>query len=137
MLIWAWALQQTVTRQFELHRWDQPSLLFARPLQLYQGMPMTTQQLEFELQAAGYMRQQGQRLQPGQYASDGALWRARSRNFLFADGEQASALVQIRFSADQISELRVDERAWISFALIPPRSVPSVRPVLMIANLSH
>jgi len=119
MLIWAWALQQNVTRQFELHRWDQPSLLFARPLQLYQGMPMTMQQLEFELQAAGYMRHQGQRLQPGQYASDGALWRARSRNFLFADTEQASALVQIRFSADQISELRADERAVDHFRFDP------------------
>lgn len=118
-VIWIGALQQTVVKQFELHRWDQPSLLFARPLQLYPGMPLRVAQLEFELQAAGYSRSKAALTLPGQYRSTDAGLQARSRDFQFADGLQAGAVVEVRFAADRVARLLLDGRAVDQFRFDP------------------
>jgi len=118
-VIWAGSLQQTVVKQFELHRWDQPSLVFARPLQLDRGMRMSMAQLEFELQAAGYNQQGGAVTRPGQFARTGARLQARSRDFTFADGAQVGALVDVRISAERVSSLLVNAQTVDQFRFDP------------------
>jgi len=152
LVVWVVALQHSVVGQFELHRWDQPSLVFARPLQLDRGMSMTMEQLEFELQAAGYHGQITAANRPGQYARRGDSLQAHAREFVFADGRQPAASVQIRLTAERVSELRVagepvqqfrfdpaeigslqasgaDDRKFMSLDSFPPLLVTAIQAV--------
>jgi penicillin-binding protein 1B len=51
-----WHLDREVTRQFEGRRWTLPAQVYASPLELYAGAPLTPTQLERELQRLHYRR---------------------------------------------------------------------------------
>ena len=49
-------LDHLVTRQFEGRRWTLPAQVYAAPLELYAGAPLTPAQLEQELRRLQYRR---------------------------------------------------------------------------------
>jgi penicillin-binding protein 1B len=56
MVPWVAYLNHQVTTEFEGRKWDLPSRVFARALDLYPGAPLSLQDLETELRLAGYRR---------------------------------------------------------------------------------
>jgi penicillin-binding protein 1B len=54
MLPWVVYLNHQVTSEFEGRKWDLPSRVYARPLALYPGAPLTLSDLELELRLSGY-----------------------------------------------------------------------------------
>jgi penicillin-binding protein 1B len=52
--LYLWHLDREVTRQFEGRRWTLPAQVYASPLELYAGAPLTPAQLERELQRLHY-----------------------------------------------------------------------------------
>lgn len=117
--VWVWSLQKTVVEQFEQRRWDQPSLVYARPLQLDRGMRLSTAQLVFELQAAGYSSADSASLQPGQFRRRGDSVQAQSRAFVFADGLQPSVAVRVKIAEQRVDALWVAGKPATQFRFDP------------------
>src|SRR5690606_6302417 len=75
-------LHYRVTTEFEGKRWALPARVYARPLELYQGMNLRPENLEVELRALNY-RQEGGGRQPGTYQRSGDRFTLTSRAFQF------------------------------------------------------
>ena len=56
LLPWVAYLNHQVSTEFEGRKWDLPSHVYARALDLYPGRPITLKDLELELGIAGYRR---------------------------------------------------------------------------------
>jgi hypothetical protein len=58
LLPWVVYLNHQVTTEFEGRKWDLPSRVYARALDIYPGLPLSTEDLELELSVAGYSKAQ-------------------------------------------------------------------------------
>ncbi|MGO1540831.1 MAG: penicillin-binding protein 1B [Luteimonas sp.] len=98
-------LNQQLEQQFEALRWQEPTRVYARPLQLSPGLVLDAQTLRHELQAAGYREADGSR--PGTWAEqDDGSWRISSHGFQDVDGEVTPRQVEMRLSGGRVSRLR-------------------------------
>src|SRR5690554_2082084 len=98
-------LNQQLEQQFGAWRWQEPTRVYARPLQLSQGLALDAQTLRHELQAAGYREADG--IRPGTWAElDDGSWRISSHGFHDIDGEVAPSQVELRLSGGRVSRLR-------------------------------
>ena len=97
-----------VRDQFEGRRWSIPARIYARPVELYPGMPMSADALETELRAAGYRRARAAK-RAATYSRDGDRINLYTRRFQFWDGEQPAQSVQVRFKGARVSGLRGKE----------------------------
>src|SRR5690625_2610675 len=98
-------LDYRVTSEFEGKRWALPARVYARPLELYQGMRLRPENLEIALQALNYRQESGGQ-QPGTYQRRGDLFTLTSRAFQYPDGLEPARTVQVQFTGKQISALR-------------------------------
>ncbi len=97
-------LNHQVSERFGELRWQVPTRVYARPLQLAPGVAMSAASLKTELDAAGY--REGDGVRPGTYATEGARWTIASRGFRDVDGVVAPARVQVTLSGGRVSRLR-------------------------------
>ena len=97
-------LDIVVRSQFEGKRWLLPARVYARPLELYAGKSISTDQLEQELRALGYQRSASLD-QPGSWRRQGDLIRLHSRSFRFWDGTESPRRVNVAFSGKRLSRL--------------------------------
>lgn len=97
-------LDYRVTTQFEGKRWALPARVYARPLELYEGLTLRPGNLETELKALNYRQESGGRL-PGTYARSGNHFRITTRAFQFPDGTEPSRTLELEFSGRQIIRL--------------------------------
>ncbi len=67
---WTAYLNYQVTTEFEGRKWDLPSRVYARALDLYPGLPITLDDLELELSIARYLRKTNAD-RPGLYSVSG------------------------------------------------------------------
>ena len=63
-------LDRIVTKQFEGRRWTLPAQVFASPLELYVGLPLSAADVETELKRLQY-RKVEQLVRPGTYRTQG------------------------------------------------------------------
>src|SRR6218665_851569 len=52
--IWSLYLDKVVREKFEGKKWSLPARVYSRPLELYEGLPLTPVLFEKELEALGY-----------------------------------------------------------------------------------
>ena len=97
-------LNQQISERFGELRWQVPTRVYARPLQLAPGVTMNAATLKTELDAAGY--REGDGVKPGTYATEGARWTISSRGFRDVDGVVAPARVQVTLANGRVSRLR-------------------------------
>jgi len=97
-------LNHQVSERFGQLRWQVPTRVFARPLQLAPGMAMDAQTLKTELAAASYREDGGKR--PGTYQHDGARWTIANRGFRDVDGDVAPSRVEVTLSGGRVASLR-------------------------------
>ena len=71
-------LNHQVSERFGELRWQLPTRVYARPLELVPGLAMDAQTLKTELDAAAY-RDDGAGVRPGTYLRDGGRWLIASR----------------------------------------------------------
>lgn len=83
-----------VRSQFDGRKWSVPARVYARPLELYIGKPLSQEQLKFELMQSGYRLSNG-RLRPGEYQSTGKNYRIVTRQFDFWDSHQPPRYIEI------------------------------------------
>ncbi len=80
-------LDRVVRGKFEGKRWALPARVYARPLELYLGRPLTSDQLVGELIRLNY-RQVDAPQSPGSYSRSGDRFLLQTRPFRFWDGEE-------------------------------------------------
>lgn len=115
-------LDYEVRSQFDGRKWSVPARVYARPLELYIGKPLSHEQLGFELKTSGY-RLTTNKIKTGYYQKSGNSYRIVIREFDFWDGHQPPRYVEIKLEDGFVSNV-VDFRDHTDIAIV--RLEPSV-----------
>jgi penicillin-binding protein 1B len=102
-------LNALVSTTFSDRRWEVPAKVFARPLELYPGLPMSIDSVEFELDLLGY-REVGAINGPGQKRRNGQRLEVFTRSFSFPEEGIPARRIAMEFSGDKLVSLRSDGR---------------------------
>ena len=120
-------LDREVRTQFEGKRWAVPARVFARPLELFPGLPLSPAQLEKELQLLRYTKVRKAQA-PGSYARSGDAVTLRTRGFLFADDEQGAQAAVVRFSGGRVASLTATGGGSLSLMRLEPFEIGGIYP---------
>ena len=108
--IWTLYLDSVVREKFEGKKWALPARVYARPLELYQGLSLTPALFEQELRALGY-RFDGDIKAPGQVVkkvsslSNEVTYHIHSRGFSFWDKDEAARKFMLRVANNSVQGL--------------------------------
>jgi penicillin-binding protein 1B len=123
-----YSLNSTVRRQFEGKRWALPARVYARPLELFAGMPLTPEDLTHELLSLGY-RRTAQAEGPGSFTRKGDTVHITTRAFVFWDGEEPSVPVQAVFQRNRLVSLwHAHSSAPLPLVRLDPPLIGSIYP---------
>ena len=100
-LVW---LDSQIRVRFDDLSWDLPSRVYARPLHLAPGTPMSAQALRLELSATRYVKTDDARL-PGGYAENAQRFTIARRAFADADGRVPARRIAVTLAANQVATL--------------------------------
>jgi len=97
-------LDAQIRAKFEGQRWALPARVFARPLELFQGMPLKAEQFAAELGLLSY-RPVRQIEGPGTYVRQQEGFEIYTRGFDFWDGREEPQRIQVSFAGDSLKDL--------------------------------
>lgn len=118
-------LDAVVTKTFDVHRWTVPARVYARPLDLYAGRPLTVTALLGELRELGY-REVAAPAAQGEFAisTDGLTVQLVTRGFVFPEGRTRPQKATLSFSAARIERLTAADR----ILRLEPVVIGTIRP---------
>src|SRR6056297_1207084 len=99
---WMVYLDAVVTSRFEGRRFEVPSRVYARPLELYDGASVTASGLQRELELAGYRL--GRSDSGGTYRRNGGQFEIYTRGFRFSDGQEPRRRLSLVIFNDKVRE---------------------------------
>ncbi len=102
-------LNHQVTMRFGQLRWQVPTRVYARPLQVAQGIAMDARTLKTELDAASY-RDDGTGERPGTYGNKGGRWRIANRGYQDVGGRIGPSRIEVTVSGGRVQSVRDVER---------------------------
>jgi penicillin-binding protein 1B len=121
-------LDREVTHQFEGRRWTLPAQIYAAPLELYAGLPLTLADLEHELQRLRYRRVD--RLEkPGTYREQGTRIDVALRPARFADETRPASILTVVAGASGIEALRDSDGKDVAIVRLEPLLIGSIFPI--------
>jgi len=121
-------LDKIVRAKFEGQRWALPARVYARPLELYVGRPLTTDELAGELQRLKY-RDDASLARPGSYRLDGDRVLIRTRAFRFWDGAEPEHRLEVRVADRVVTDLRsLDGGRDLALVRLDPALIASIYP---------
>jgi penicillin-binding protein 1B len=97
-------LDSQIRSKFEGQRWALPAHVYARPLELFQGMTFSGDQFANELQWLRY-RDMSQPHGPGTFSRNDETFEVITRGFDFWDGPETSQRIRISFEDGKLKEL--------------------------------
>jgi penicillin-binding protein 1B len=118
-----------VTSQFTGRRWDLPAHVYARPVELYPGLPVSMEGLVAELRRLGYRPVGDVPNLPGTFRRGTDNIELISRPFRFWDGEQGALRIEATLDAQGVAELRGPGGTSLPVARLDPLLIGSVFPV--------
>jgi penicillin-binding protein 1B len=122
-LIW---LDSQIRVRFDDLSWDLPSRVYARPLQLQPGTPMSAQALRLELAAARYARSDDAK-QPGSYAESSGRFTIARRAFADGDGREPARRITVTLAGNQVAALTdADSGAALEQARLDPARIATL-----------
>ena len=122
-------LDLLVTRQFEGRRWTLPAQVYAAPLELYAGLPLSAADLERELQRLHYRRTTTLDGHPGAYRRTPGRIEVQLRPARFADESRAAALLSIATSERSVASLTDAAGRDVAVARFEPLLIGSIFPI--------
>lgn len=102
---WTVYLDAVVTSRFEGRRFEVPSRVYARPLELYDGAGISSGALERELELSGFRKGDGSRA--GTYRRNGGHFVISTRGFKFPDGQAPRRRLALNIYGDRIQDFSV------------------------------
>ena len=130
LTLWAYVsyLDSVVKAKFEGKRWALPARVYARPLELYPGMNMTTSQFVQELASLGYYDAPTPKVS-GSYRRKGNSFFVITRAATFWDGKEPSIAFRAEFSNGVISSLSRDSgNESLNLVRFDPMQIGSIYP---------
>lgn len=112
-------LDAVITNHFEGKRWSIPAKVYGRPLELYDGMPLTEAQLAFELSLLNY-RHVYDTPGPGSFSTNQREYTIVTRGFDFWEGAEPSREVRINLRGGRVSGMDVSNQSGSIVRLEPP-----------------
>jgi penicillin-binding protein 1B len=126
--IWVVHLDTTVTREFQGRHWSVPARVFAAPLELYVGAPISANDLEEELHRLHYHRGDPA-AGPGVYRRTGNAFDLLARRARFIDEVREPQLVSIHADSASITGMRQGDGADLPVFRLEPPVIGSVFPI--------
>ena len=121
-------LNHVATTQFEGRRWTLPAQVFAAPLELYTGLPLSRAQLAAELERLGYKR--SERLErPGTYRFKDTHLEVALRPARFADEARHAGILSIAFGNEGIAGLTEAAGQEVPVLRLEPLLIGSIFPI--------
>ncbi len=120
-------LDRLVVGRFDGRRWDLPAHVYARPLEIYAGLPLSADGLVAELKRLGY-RNVARPTQPGSFQRSGGRVELVTRPFDFWDGKQAAQRAAVAFSGAAVVGLRQPDGGPLPLVRLDPLLIGSVFP---------
>lgn len=121
-------LDFTVRTHFEGKRWELPARVYARPLELFQGMRLAPAELGEELSDLGYRRNAGLDKE-GQYSPGDTELRLVTRAFRFWDSAEPSRKVRVVFEGNSVSGLQdFESGGTLDLVRLDPVLIGSIYP---------
>lgn len=123
---YTWYLDREVRSRFDDLSWEYPSRVYARPLQLAAGLPLSAEALQIELEAARYADDAVARV-PGTFHRDGARWTISRRAFIYLDGREREKRIAFTLAGGRVGELvDADSGAALSAARLEPARIATL-----------
>jgi penicillin-binding protein 1B len=122
--VWLVYLDFTVREKFDGKKWAIPARVYAQPIELYEGLALSTSEFEHELRALGY-RFVSELASPGQVVKQGAQYDFYSKGFVFWDKVDPQARYQISFDNNRVTSLRGTEDLILR---LEPQEIGSIYP---------
>ncbi|MCK0106993.1 penicillin-binding protein 1B [Marinobacter sp. S0848L] len=123
---WMVYLDAVVTSRFEGRRFEVPSRVYARPLELYDGASVSASGLARELELAGY--RSGNGVKPGTYRRNGGRFVISARGFLFPDGEEPRRRISLVVSGDKVRSFSVVAGPKSPIVRLEPAQIGGIYP---------
>jgi penicillin-binding protein 1B len=121
-------LDREVTHQFEGRRWTLPAQIYAAPLELYAGLPLSQADLEHELQRLQYRRVD--RLErPGTFREQGSRVDVALRPARFADETRPASILTISVDVSGIESLHDSSGKDVAIVRLEPLLIGSIFPI--------
>lgn len=119
-------LNHQVSQRFGELRWQIPTRVYARPLQLAPGLAMDAQMLKTELEAAAY-RDDGRGQIPGTYHKQGSRYRIATRGYMDLDGRIEPRQLDVSLSGGRVASVRqADSRKALKSARLDPARIATL-----------
>ncbi|MDO8826710.1 penicillin-binding protein 1B [Methylophaga sp.] len=117
-----------VRSEFEGKRWALPAKVYARPLELYTGAPLSLNDLKIELRALGYQFVDKANL-PGQVAFSASSATLSTRGFHFPDEHEPARELILDFSGDTLSQMRSADQQALTLIRLEPALIGGIYPL--------
>ncbi|MCL5975462.1 MAG: penicillin-binding protein 1B [Gammaproteobacteria bacterium] len=117
-----------VRSEFEGKRWALPAKVYARPLELYIGAPLSINDLKIELRALGYQFVDKVSV-PGQVAFSASSATLSTRGFLFPDEHEPARQLVLEFSGDSLSQIRSADQQALTLIRLEPALIGGIYPL--------
>ena len=119
-------LNHQVSQRFGELKWQLPTRVYARPLQLEPGIAMDASTLKNELDAAAY-RDDGVGSKPGSYARKGGVFTISSRGYYDVEGRIAPQRIQVSLGNSEVASVRgLDGKANVRAARLDPARIATL-----------
>ena len=105
-----------IRHQFDGKRWSLPARVYARPLELFAGLPLTPEQLATELSALHYQPVISPR-QAGEVSRNRNVFHFITRPFVHRDGRENSRNIRVTLANGRVSQL-VDPASGKAVSLV-------------------
>ena len=127
-ILWVVHLDREVTRQFQGRHWSVPARVFAAPLELYAGAPVSADDLEQELRRLHY--QAGDpKSGTGLYRRNGGVFEIHTRRARFIDELRLPQLLSIRVGSTGVATMKQADGTDLPVFRLDPPVIGSVSPI--------
>lgn len=117
-----------VYRQFEGKRWALPARVYARPLELYAGLPLAAESFARELKTIGY-RFVTAAQRPGEVSRAGDVFHLWTRGFSFWDGQESAQSLWLHFDGQQLQRIsRRRDGPGLDLLRLDPLQIGTIHP---------
>ena len=119
-------LDREVRSRFDDLSWQTPSRVYARPLQLAPGQPLSAEALQLELAAARY-GEDAQARTPGTFRRDGTRFTIARRGFVYLDGREREKRIAVTLEGGRVARLAdADSGAALASVRLEPARIATL-----------